>query len=86
MPGRYPGTVVRVRARTSIYMLTEKIDAPVVREMISRGMRGLTGAQDARESWRAFFQPSDVVGIKVNCSGAPKSCRAPKSWARSCAT
>jgi uncharacterized protein (DUF362 family) len=78
MPGRYPGTVVRVRAEQSIDTSTEKINAPVVREMVSRGMRGLTGAQDAREAWRAFFEPSDVVGIKVNCSGAPKVMSSPE--------
>jgi len=39
--------------------------------MIAQGMRALTGAADEREAWRAFFSPADVVGIKVNCSGAP---------------
>lgn len=71
MPGRYPGSVVRVRAAMSIDTTTGKIDQSVVREMIAQGLRGLTGASDAREAWRSFFSPSDVVGIKVNCSGAP---------------
>ncbi len=71
MPGKYPGSVVRVRAERSIDAATGKVDAAVVREMIAQGMRGLTGAKDARESWHAFFSPADVVGIKVNCSGAP---------------
>jgi len=50
---------------------TEKLNVPVVEEMISRGMRELTGVKDARDAWRSFFEPNDVVGIKVNCSGAP---------------
>jgi uncharacterized protein (DUF362 family) len=71
MPGKYPGTVVRVRAEQSIDTATNKINEAVVREMIARGMRELTGAKDARDAWGAFFSPTDVVGIKVNCSGAP---------------
>jgi uncharacterized protein (DUF362 family) len=71
MPGRYPSQVVRVRAENSIDTATETIDVPTVRQMISQGMSGLTGMPDARDAWRSFFDPTDVVGIKVNCSGAP---------------
>jgi uncharacterized protein (DUF362 family) len=71
MPGKYPGSVVRVSSEKSIDTTTEKINVPVIQEMISRGMRELTGAPDDRAAWRSFFEPSDTVGIKVNCSGAP---------------
>lgn len=71
MPGRYPGQVFKVSADNSIDTTTEKINVPVMQEMISQGMRGLTGMKDVRDSWRSFFEPSDVIGIKVNCSGAP---------------
>lgn len=71
MPGKYPGKVARVRAEQCIDAASGKVDVPVVRDMIARGMRDLTGATDDREAWRSFFEPSDVVGIKVNCSGAP---------------
>src|SRR5690348_12595190 len=71
MPGRYPGQVVAVHADRCIETGTDKVDVPTVREMISNGMRTLTGDKDARDSWARFFTPSDVVGIKVNCSGAP---------------
>jgi uncharacterized protein (DUF362 family) len=50
---------------------SEKVDAAVVRQMIERGMTALTGDSDPRASWARFFNPSDVVGIKVNASGAP---------------
>ena len=78
MPGRYPGQVVRVRADRSIDVTTEKVNVPVVEEMISRGMRELTGTKDARDAWRSFFEPADVVGIKVNCSGAPQVMSSPE--------
>src|SRR5262249_51170079 len=43
----------------------------VVREMMARGMRALTGATTTTEAWHRFFEPSDHVGIKVNCGGYP---------------
>jgi len=78
MPGRYPGQVVRVRAEQSIDEATEKLNVPVVEQMISRGMSELTGMKDARDAWRSFFEPNDVVGIKVNCSGAPMVMSSPE--------
>jgi uncharacterized protein (DUF362 family) len=78
MPGPYAGQVVRLHAERSIDPETEKVDVPTVREMISQGMRSLTGHSDGRDSWARFFNPSDVVGIKVNCSGAPGICSTPE--------
>ncbi len=71
MPGLYPGIVARVHAEKSIDETSEKVDVPTVREIIAQGMRALTGDSDARDSWARFFNSADVVGIKVNCSGAP---------------
>jgi uncharacterized protein (DUF362 family) len=71
MPGPYPGKVARVHAEKAIDENSEKVDVATVREMISQGMRALTGDSEARDSWARFFTSSDVVGIKVNCSGAP---------------
>jgi uncharacterized protein (DUF362 family) len=72
MPGLYPAQTVRIRAERSIDAATGKIDRDTVRQMLSAGMRALTG--DAREddAWARFITPADVVGIKVNCSGAPR--------------
>src|ERR1051325_8309410 len=78
MPGRYPGQVVAVHAGRCIETGTDKVDVPTVREMVSAGMRTLTGDKDARDSWARFFTPSDVVGIKINCSGAPNIMSTPE--------
>jgi len=78
MPGPYPASVVRVAAENSIDTATEKINVPVIREMISRGMSNLTGLKDPRDAWSSFFEPSDVVGIKTNCSGAPMVMSSPE--------
>jgi len=71
MPGPYPGRVASIHAEKSIDEATQKPDPGVVREMMTRGMRELTGDADVRDAWARFITPSDVVGIKVNCSGAP---------------
>jgi uncharacterized protein (DUF362 family) len=74
MPGLYPAQVASVTAPRVIDEPSEKVDAAVVREAIARGMCALTGDREARDSWARFFTPADVVGIKVNASGAPGIC------------
>jgi hypothetical protein len=71
MPGPYPGRVVSVTSEKSVDVATGAASGDVVREMMARGMRKLTGADTIGDAWRRFFQPSDVVGIKVNCGGYP---------------
>ena len=78
MPGPYPGRVVGVHAEKSIDPSTRRVDRPVVREMLSRAMCTLTGTKSSQEAWRRFFKPEDVVGIKLNCSGAPDVCSNPE--------
>jgi uncharacterized protein (DUF362 family) len=77
MPGAYSGKVVSVHSAKSIDEQTGQADPATVREMIARGMTTLTGDTNAAASWRKFFEPADVVGIKVNCSGAPHVCSNP---------
>ena len=71
MPGPYPGRVVSVTSAACVDTSTGQADAAVVREMMARGMRTLTGASTTSDAWRRFFEPSDLVGIKVNCGGYP---------------
>lgn len=62
-PNRYPGSLIQLQS--------DKVDAATVNSMMARGIAALTGASDARDAWRSFIDPSDNVGIKVNCSGSP---------------
>src|SRR5450755_4711358 len=71
MPGALAGKVASVHAEKCFEGTTEKPNPAVVREMMARGMRSLTGENDVRGAWARFITPADVVGIKVNCSGAP---------------
>ena len=68
-PGPYPGRVVEIRHAGMIQGGVK--DAEAVGAAMRRGMVELTGADDATEAWREFFEPGDVVGIKVNPVGNP---------------
>lgn len=72
MPGRFPGRVVTVRSASCIDETTGVVSANAVPAMIEAGIRVLTGARDPRDAWAQFFSPKECVGIKVNCSGAPR--------------
>ena len=71
MPGPYPGRVVAVMSEKAVIASTGAANGDIVREMMARAMRRLTGTAATGDAWRRFFQPSDTVGIKVNCGGYP---------------
>ena len=78
MPGPYPGQVVRVHSERSIDAQADRVDREVVKQMLAAGMKALTGDARAEDAWARFISPQDTVGIKVNCSGAPRICSAPE--------
>lgn len=69
MPGRYPGRVIEVRHGGMIR--NGKTDAQAVGEAMRAGIKLLTGADSHVDGWKSFFQPGDVVGVKVNPVGNP---------------
>jgi hypothetical protein len=69
IPGPYPGKVVEIRNRRMIRNDVKNREA--IGASVSRGMQELTGATDGVEAWRSFFEPGDVVGIKMNPVGNP---------------
>lgn len=70
MPGLFPGRVCAIENPSVI--ASGQYQAAQVQAMMRRGMVELTGAGDWQEAWRQFFEPGDVVGIKVNPVGAPR--------------
>jgi hypothetical protein len=64
IPGPYPGRVVCVDGLPSIKR--GRVQPDVVRAMVQRGMCELTGAPAWQDAWKVFFEPGDIVGIKVN--------------------
>ncbi|HEU0004573.1 MAG TPA: DUF362 domain-containing protein [Terriglobia bacterium] len=78
MPGPFPGQVVSVRSTKCIDEVKDEVNSAVVREMMDRGMRQLTGESTALRAWQRFISANDVVGIKVNCVGRPKVVSSPE--------
>ena len=69
MPGPYRGRVVAVQ--NPAVLVSGQYQAEAVRQMMRLGMKELVGADGWAEAWRRFFEPGDVVGIKVNPVGQP---------------
>jgi hypothetical protein len=84
MPGPWPGRVVSLRSPRCLDEAGLVVDADVVREMMDRGMRALTGEATTLDAWRRFFVPGDVVGIKVNAGGVPHVVSSPAIVAETC--
>jgi uncharacterized protein (DUF362 family) len=76
MPGLFPGRVVELSNPQAI--VRNRVSQPLVKEMIERGMRELTGENSAQAAWAKFVEPKDIVGIKINPSGAPACCSSPE--------
>jgi len=76
IPGSFPGRVVEVRDRNAI--VRNRVSQPIVRRLLEQAMKELTGEGSARDSWANFIDPKDVVGIKINPSGAPACCSSPE--------
>jgi hypothetical protein len=69
MPGLYRGRVVAVQ--NPAVLVSGQYQGEAVRQMMRRGMMELTGADGWADAWRRFFEPGDVVGIKLNPVGHP---------------
>jgi uncharacterized protein (DUF362 family) len=76
MPGLFPGRVIEVRDRNAI--VRNRISQPIVHRLLEHAMTELTGETSARDAWARFIEPKDIVGIKINPSGAPACCSSPE--------
>jgi uncharacterized protein (DUF362 family) len=70
IPGPYPGRVVAIEHPQSI--VDNVFQAEPIQQMVDRGMMELTHAESPVEAWREFFEPGDVVGVKLNPVGGPE--------------
>ncbi|HEY1676159.1 MAG TPA: DUF362 domain-containing protein [Candidatus Sulfotelmatobacter sp.] len=76
IPGLFPGRVVEVRDPNAI--VRNRISQPIVRRLLNQTMAELTGQKSPKDAWAMFIDPKDVVGIKINPSGAPACCSSPE--------
>lgn len=61
--------VVRTTREESI--VAGEAQPQVVAQMVDDAVVALTGKRNAHAAWSSLFRASDVVGIKINCLGAP---------------
>jgi uncharacterized protein (DUF362 family) len=66
----WPGKVVVVNSPHAVNSSGEVRDE-VVTKMVETAVCRVSGEKDPRAAWRRFFDRDDVIGIKVNCLGAP---------------
>jgi len=59
-------------------IVANRVSQPVIHEMLEHGLKELTGENSAKAAYAKFIEPKDVVGIKINPSGAPACCSSPK--------
>jgi hypothetical protein len=71
VPGPFRGRVIEARNPGMINNGAKSREA--VKATVGKGLMALTGADDAVSAWRAFFEPGDVVGIKVVPNGWPNA-------------
>ena len=76
MPGLFPGRVIEVHDPNAI--VRNRVSQPIVRQMLEHAMTELTGEKSAQAGWAKFVEPNDIVGIKINPSGAPACCSSPE--------
>jgi uncharacterized protein (DUF362 family) len=69
---KFPGQAVRLESARAVDVTSNTVNAQTVRAMVGRGICELTGESQEQKAWAQFFSAQDVVGIKVNCSGAPE--------------
>ncbi len=63
----------RVVAVAAADMLAEgRYNPEAVGRAYEAGLKELTGEKTAAAAWSSLFSPGDVVGVKINCIGAPK--------------
>ena len=66
----FPSRVVSAAAPDML--VDAKYNPAAVGRAFDAGMRELTGERTQAGAWSSLFLPSDVVGIKINCLGAPR--------------
>jgi Domain of unknown function (DUF362) len=69
--GRGPESRV-VSVAASDMIVETKYNPAAVNRAFESGMRELTGQKTAADAWASLFSSDDVVGIKINCIGAPR--------------
>lgn len=76
VPGPWPGRVIEARHKGMA--INGRKDRKAIKATLDRALTELTGADDATQAWRRFFEPGDAVGIKVVPNGFPQHPTSPE--------
>jgi uncharacterized protein (DUF362 family) len=76
LPGLFPGRVIEVHDPKAI--AGNRVSQPIVHRMLEKAMIELTGETSSQAAWAKFVEARDIVGIKINPSGAPACCSSPE--------
>lgn len=61
-----------VSAAAKDMLINKRYNPKAVHRAFTAGLQELTGENSLRDAWSSMFSSDDVVGIKINCLGAPK--------------
>jgi len=61
-----------VSAAADNMLIKERYNPDAVHRAYNEGLKQLTGENSLKNAWSSMFTSEDVVGIKINCVGAPK--------------
>ena len=67
-----------IEVRDPKAIVRNRVSQPIVQRMLEHAMKELTGEKSAQAAWAKFVEPHDIVGIKINPSGAPACCSSPE--------
>ena len=70
--GKMDGKSRVVSVAAEDMLLNERYNPDAVHRAFTSGLKELTGQNSLENAWSYLFSPDDVVGIKINCLGAPK--------------
>lgn len=70
--GKIGGKSRIVSAAAEDMLNGKKYNPEAVHRAFSEGLKEMTGENTLENAWSSMFSPGDVVGIKINCIGAPK--------------
>ena len=74
-PESFPQATAKSRvvsAAADDMLLDTRYNPSAVGRAFAAGMKELTGEKTEAAAWASMFSPDDVVGIKINCLGAPR--------------
>lgn len=61
-----------VSAAAEDMLIESRYNPAAIGRAFAAGMKELTGEKTEAAAWASLFSPDDVVGIKINCLGAPR--------------